>query len=120
MRMNKQEIEKAIEILQQDKMSFEKVNHGGFDSKIKAFDLAIIALQQQFNGWIPVENRLPERERRFSTYVTMKYREGTEIFSAKVLWECGKFKWFNGKPLSEKWVVIAWKPELLPRPYQEV
>ena len=45
--MNKQEIEKAIEELQRDKVAFEKSNHGGFDNKIKAFGLAISALEKQ-------------------------------------------------------------------------
>jgi hypothetical protein len=108
--MNKQEIEKAIEILQQDKISFETVNHGGFDRKIKSFDIAIYVLQQQLNnGWIPVKSRLPEEGTTVLASISKKYAGKSTVviqtYSERLDY------WKDG-------TILAWQP--LPPEYQEV
>ena len=51
--MNKQEIEKAIETLEDMKGVFDTRSHKQYS--LSALDLAISALEQQLtNGWIPV------------------------------------------------------------------
>jgi hypothetical protein len=78
--MNKQEIEKAIKMITDDKESFERINHGGFTPRIQAFELAISSLTQQLNnGWIPIDSMgLPNKAGYYCvTYDTGKSR-GTE------------------------------------------
>ncbi|HWT74366.1 MAG TPA: hypothetical protein VN258_06570 [Mobilitalea sp.] len=114
--MNKQAAIKWLKDAREDCTS-------GEDEPYKeALGIGILAIQHQLNnGWIPVDSMgLPDKTRRFNAYVTMKHKEGNQVFSSKVFWEYGEFKWFNGKSLSDKWIVFAWRPEILPEPYKEV
>jgi hypothetical protein len=106
-RMNKQEIEKAIEY-------FRAGNFLG-KSMDKHINVAISALEQQLNGgWIPVSERLPEEGRYL---VTTVYREVKESeFDLKKWWQ------IDNSTISLEWEeepikVVAWQP--LPEPYRE-
>lgn len=123
------DIEKAIENLKET-LKMQKSALGGLPTKyqpiakinddIKATELAIQALEKQLNnGWILCSERMPEDDRSINTYVTIKHKETGYISSAKMLWFYGKFEWFNGRKISDKYEVIAWKYELMPEPYRE-
>jgi hypothetical protein len=110
--MNKPEIKKAIGILRGDKEAFVQVNHGGFDGKIKAFELAISALEYQLtNGWIPVSERLPED---FIKVLTCDKEGNIHITN-----HCHEYEYPFG--ISENhpryYMPVAWQP--LPEPYKE-
>jgi len=87
----------------------------------KNFDLAILALEKQLsNSWVPVIERLPKEGGQYSIYVTIRYIESGNIYSAKMRWSYGEFTWFNGRSLSSDCEIIAWMHETMPEPYREV
>lgn len=117
------EIENAIDEL--TNLLIAGIN--GVDLKIfgdiseESFNTAISALEKQLNnGWIPVSERLPNDSGQFSVYVTIEYTETGCIYSAKMRWSYGEFKWFNGKNLANDCKIVAWMHELMPQPYAEV
>ena len=112
--MNKQEIEKAIGILRGDKEAFVQVNHGGFDGKIKAFELAISALEHQLtNGWIPVDRELPSSDGRFE--VTIKGSKGKRrVEMCDFHKEAHGYKWGHRYDYPN---VTAWRKR--PEPWKE-
>lgn len=119
--MNKQEIERAIQalLLMKQPKGWDIICANG-EWMGAVYDRAINALTAQLNnGWIPVSEKLPEKQRRFNTYVTMKHADGNHVFSDKVFWEYGEFKWFNGKKVSDKWIILAWMPERMPEPFTQ-
>ena len=110
--MNKQEIEKAIETLEDMKGVFDTRSHKQYS--LSALDLAISALEKQLNnGWIPVSERLPKEGRYL---VTTAYGEVKESeFDLKKWWQID-----NGK-ISLAWEeepikVVAWQS--LPEPWK--
>lgn len=87
--------------------------------KKKLYDVAIVSMEKQLNNrWISTSERLPERDMSYSLYVTIKCKETGYISSQKMLWRYKDFIWFNGKKLSDKYEVIAWIHELMPKPYK--
>jgi hypothetical protein len=121
--MNKQEIEKALEQLEEVKTKAEQF--GSMFQKdnkrwVNTLTTAISALQQQSNnGWIPVSERLPIEGERRHVYVTARHIEGTGCFTAKMIWEYEAFIWPNGKKVADKWQVLAWMAEGYLQPYKE-
>jgi len=111
--MNKQEIEKDIEILKY----YEAQDY--FFSKdmpaLHAFRRAVSCMEQQLtNGWIPVSERLPEPNNHVLTC--------TKFGEIAIEYYCNYLEGFtdktfpNGNDIS--YTVIAWRP--LPEPYKEV
>jgi hypothetical protein len=87
---------------------------------IKDMHLAIKILQQQStNGWMPASERLPDSDVSTRVYVTIRYKETGHIRTDRLRWFFGYFQNLNGSRLSEKYEVIAWKPDRLPEPYKE-
>ena len=117
--MNKQEIEKAIEIL---KRKSTIPNDGEKFSEIEnSYDVAISALTQQLtNGWIPVKEQLPSEDECYRVQATIRCKETGYISSVRMRWFFGKFKWMNGSILSSRFEVIAWMFDDTPEPYKEV
>lgn len=114
--MNKQEIEKDVEILKY----YEAQDY--FFSKdmpaLHAFRRAISALEQQLtNGWIPVSERIPEKI--YKVTATIRNKLNGYVFVERIRWIENKFWWSNGNIVSEKFVVLAWMPDGLPEPYKE-
>lgn len=109
--MNKQEIEKAIELL---KWVMEEPNHRMISdrSKERVYNIAISALQQQLtNGWIPVASgRLPEDGKK------LLVDDGDGVFRGTY----GNGYWwlYLKEGLRLSYSVIAWQP--LAEPYKEV
>jgi hypothetical protein len=120
--MNKQEIEKAIETLKDFNECVRVKADGAYATIdfVEARVLAISVLQQQLtNGWIPVSERLPDSDVSTRVYATIRYKETGHIRTDRLHWFFGYFKNLNGSRLSEKYEVIAWKPDRLPEPYKE-
>lgn len=101
--MNKQEIEKAIELLKRSTLldwEFTTEEHD------KALKLAISALEHQLtNGWIPVSDRLPNKEGWYLISIHKNWVPVTDEFKN------GHFMFYAG-------MTEAWQP--LPEPYKEV
>jgi hypothetical protein len=125
--MNKQ-IEKAIETFKVNlgltKEELDLPLPDGEEEQIKEWivfqELAISALTQQLNnGWIPVSERLPEDDESIRVYATIRYKENGYIFTDRLRWFFGKFKWFNGSKLSHKYEVVAWMPDVAPEPFTQ-
>jgi Na+-transporting NADH:ubiquinone oxidoreductase subunit NqrC len=136
--MNKQEIEKAIAIIEEERECI--ANHSLFctdcnkciithciDARLHAQRMAISALQQQLtNGWIPVDSMgLPNKAGYYS--VTVRQGEG-KPFTEWLYYDKGKTSgWLfiadgceeDNTRWEEKFKgeVIAWKQE---EPYKEV
>lgn len=129
--MNKQEIEKAIDDLD-DLKNCESISSSHFkEVHGKNLELAISALEKQLsNGWIPVSDRLPEprsksfgdKQQRVDVLACQRNGMVKEMlfeFSTQEFWEAG-----DTNPISH-WQeddngygaeVIAWQP--LPEPYR--
>ncbi|HHV09991.1 MAG TPA: DUF551 domain-containing protein [Clostridiales bacterium] len=118
--MNKQEIEKAMEILEQIYPSQKEIKTGEYDHVADALDTAISALQLQLTGgWIPVSERLPEEK---INPVTSDYFE----YECTAYWGYGRVDvrhykfgdghWWNSPSCVDAYVV-AWRER--PEPYKE-
>lgn len=125
------EIEKAIEIL--DKLSFFGGQRAGRelwndkprevqDEDIANFNRDIEYLRDFIrkhmnDGWIPVEERLPEEKVNpvswdfYEYQVTANFGFGTDVRSYKF----GNGHWWSGPGIVDQYI-IAWRP--LPEPYR--
>ena len=105
-------IERALELLPQMRDSewitaVRQATAIYTDEAKEAFNLAISALEkQEQDGWIPVTERLPEKEGCY--LVTVK--NDHERRYSKTAWYCGD-GWFARQD------IIAWR--LTPEPYKE-
>jgi len=123
--MNKQEIEKAIYVMKNIKHLLVDVI--GNKNNEKELDMAISALEQQLNGgWIPVTERLPEKNGHYLvTYHEWskgEYLPKFDFTCEKILrFYCGEFEMpvcCNDKIEQDIGrEVLAWMP--LPEPYRE-
>jgi len=64
-------------------------------------------------GWIPCSERLPKE---YNRYVWLSFTNQYCSYVQKAHWECGKFKWLNGRNIKDE--PVAWKPYFAPEPYQ--
>ncbi|MDF2844755.1 MAG: hypothetical protein K0R00_3181 [Herbinix sp.] len=114
------EIEKAINVLKELNSTGHKkfeVVRGTCYAYIE-IEPVLKALEQQLNDrWIPVAERLPNRDGNCNVYVTIKHIESGHVFSEKMRWRFRKFQWYNGKNISSCYEVIAWMPEKTPKPF---
>ena len=118
--MNKQEIEKAIEVLRGIYPSQKAIKTGEYDHVADALDDAISSLEHQLtNGWISVSESLPEENidgitDDFLPYnVSLKFKYGECVRT----YQFGQGRWWkNGDDMTA--YVIAWQP--LPPKYKEV
>jgi hypothetical protein len=125
LRMNRQEIEKAIYVMKNIKHLLVDVI--GNKNNEKELDMAISALEHQLNGgWIPVSERLPEENGHYLvTYHEWskgKYLPEFDLTYAKTLrFYRGEFKMpvcCNDKIEQDIGrEVLAWRE--LPEPYKE-
>lgn len=109
--MNK-DIERAIEEL-------EELKYVSRDLKVEHINLAIEALEKQLKGgWIPVSERLPEKEDIYR--VTVKYENFAGIYSTvrMATYENGNWNIHGSQPVILNKKVIAWRE--LSEPYKEV
>lgn len=114
--MNKQEIEKAIDDLD-DLKNCESISSGHFkEVHGKNLELAISALTQQLNnGWIPVFERLPKKTE--FDWVLVQISE-TDLPHVAEHRDDGWHKDDESYSRFEDWTeVIAWQP--LPERYKE-
>jgi hypothetical protein len=129
-RMNKQEIEKAISLLKSDIGVLDNylkkhplvISHYLEKDRcienqlIKDMEFTISALEHQLtNGWIPVSERLPEEGRYLVTTVYGEVKESE--FDLEKWWQ------IDNSTISLAWEeepikVVAWQP--LPEPYKEL
>ena len=114
--MNKQEIEKAIDVLNGNKEGFESLlkdqpDHpmrGSIEHQIDALEMAISALTQQLNnGWIPISERLPEKGEKYLVTFQGKTVDTCQFIN-------GHFRIYREKMTH---LISAWQP--LPDPYKE-
>ena len=85
----------------------------------KNFNLAIQALEEKLNGgWIPVSERLPEKEDIYQ--VTIKYENfaGIHLTVRTAIYENEKWNIHGPQPVISNRKIIAWQP--LPPAYKEV
>lgn len=70
--------------------------------------------------WIPTSKELPIDEYFKQRYwATIQHIEGKRPFVVKLCWIYGYWQWENGRKLSDRFVVLAWKREAFaPDPYQ--
>lgn len=69
--------------------------------------------------WIPTSKQLPQDECfKYRCWVTIQHIEGERPFVVKLRWAYGYWQWENGKSLSDRFMVLAWKREEVPEPYQ--
>lgn len=109
--MNKQEIEKALEFIN-DLMGDNK-DDLFFNNKIG--ETIKIALAQQLNGrWISVSERLPEKDGNY--WVTVKNLTGYEALNSETFECCYAYGEWNFPGWQDN-KVIAWQS--LPEPYKE-
>jgi hypothetical protein len=112
-RINKQEIEKAICAMKN--LKYLLIDVLGNKNNEKEFDVAIEMLEKQLtNGWIPVSERLPKEDGNY--LVTMKHKEFNQTKVTSMDFN-GEFL-FNDYFEKAWWEVIAWQN--LPDPYKEV
>lgn len=87
---------------------------------VEAIGIVKQAAAEYNNGWIPVEDRLPERNKPVLVYAKSKTISGTTI---TMVGACNNGFWFiqNGVDTlgfpCRDYKVIAWQP--LPEPYQQ-
>jgi Protein of unknown function (DUF551). len=106
--MNKQEIEKTINLLKVEKANVTFKT----DSRIPLYDLAISALQHQLTGgWIPVEKNNPHISGCYQVTIFRKF--GNAYFVRCAVFDGNEWFYENGDDLCGK--VTAWMP--LPDPY---
>ena len=104
--MNKQEIEKAIKILNHKNFGFSNI------PEYEALNLAISALEQQLtNGWIPVSDKPPAKHEEVMAcnkdgLITIGYIRKREGY-----YTCEHLPFVTED-------IVAWQP--LPEPYKEV
>ena len=113
------DIEKAIEILKDIYPSPKQIITGEYPHVADSIDLAISALEKQLNGgWIPVSERLPEKEDIYQ--VTIKYENfaGIHLTVRTAIYENEKWNIHGSQPVISNRKIIAWQP--LPEPYKEV
>ena len=90
-----------------------------YKSRFASVNLAISALEKQLNGgWIPVSERLPEKEDIYQ--VTIKYKNfaGIHLTVRTAIYENEKWNIHGSQPVISNRKIIAWQP--LPEPYKEV
>lgn len=74
------------------------------------------------DGWILCSEKTPEFEiytlKRM--WVTMHRKGSNFCFTRKLRWNGyqGRWEWENGKTISNKYEIIAWKPLEIPAPYK--
>ena len=110
------DIEKAINVISNLKHLI--INIIGNEINEKEFDTAISALEKQLNGgWIPVSERLPEKEDIYQ--VTIKYKNfaGIHLTVRTAIYENKKWNIHGPQPVISNIKIIAWQP--LPEPYKE-
>ncbi|MDF2537438.1 MAG: hypothetical protein K0S76_459 [Herbinix sp.] len=114
--MNKQEIKKAINVIQNmDLSTFCDKEEAG-----KVVDVLTEHLQQQLtNGWIPCKERLPEVERVY----LISIKNGAHNIIGFGIYDTEKKSWFadwlkNTNWKTQKVIVTAWQDT--PEPYKEV
>lgn len=119
--MNKQEIEKAIEIMECVRESNNRMIADASDKELfgEAVNAAISALHQQLTGgWIPVSSGIYPEEISQRVLATLKNEMVLEVWYIS-----NEFKYLETIPggglkkVSEFNPVVAWKP--LPEPYKE-
>lgn len=85
---------------------------------VEAIEIVNRAADEYSNGWISVEERLPECHMAVWVSFTTPYHS----FVKKAYWghDCeimtDVFKWENGKRMKD--IPTAWKPYYTPEPYQ--
>ena len=100
-------IERAMKVLQ----DLIDIYHMGFeDEDIKALDLAIKALEQQTQGWIPANKMLP-RENTVVVGTTIY----NDIYIVTLYNYHGVYKWYSNDNLECNLPIVAWIP--LPENY---
>ena len=117
--MNKQEIEKAIETLEDMKSVFDTRSHKQYS--LSALGLAISALEHQLaNGWIPVEKELPKFTDDYLVSVTISTSFGDfeTVRTLPFYRKDGKGGWLLSENFDEVWKVRAWRE--LPEPYKNI
>lgn len=116
MRMNKQEIEKAISNINYG-LHYEDCGNMVMITKFSAH-MAISALTQQLNnGWIPVSERLPNQEESIKYRAVFLIQDKYIDLPYMAIWNRIKNIWVDedGDRINS---VIAWQP--LPPEYKEV
>ena len=132
-RVNKQEIEKAIKLLKHHvttwKGKFPSPHFGACETAIKCME------KQLTNGWIPVSERLPEEREEFEdifdsdtlavidtkrymvsdlVQVTVKDHEEDSVFVSDDCFVDGEWSYFGERTV--RFEVLAWQP--LPEPWK--
>ena len=112
-------IEKAIEVLKEQYITVSKCLFAEeATERNNAISLAIQALEEKLNGgWIPVSERLPEKEDIYQ--VTIKYKNfaGIHLTVRTAIYENKKWNIHGPQPVISNIKIIAWQP--LPEPYKE-
>ena len=102
-----QELEKILEEIEQKSFTNMTITHS---MVVKMQDIRSIIRKHMNDGWIPVEERLPEAEQE---HVLACRRDGS-IDTAR--YSPYSDRWYVGSMCSVSLDVIAWRP--LPEPYR--
>lgn len=84
-------------------------------------DIEEVIMSHMNEGWIPIENGTPTNcDIVIPCFVEMKHIEGKSSFRTMIDWNCGCWKWSNGKKLSDKYEILAWQKVQYPEPYKKL
>ena len=109
-----QELEKILEEINQEKLKhWDSSERLDTDKLIGwCFDRCIDIIRKHMNdGWIPVEERLPEKA---GTYI-INVLDGERDIVTFAKWQ-NRYKRFDMTGARAYWRIIAWRP--LPEPYR--
>ena len=93
------------------------------DSKIPQYDIVIKLNCNGYDvgvdGWISVDEQLPNKSDIIThCFVEMKHKDCDMSFRTMIDWRDGYWVWKNGKKLSDKYEVLAWRKIKYPDPYK--
>ena len=107
------ELEKILEEIENERTSYEAKHVKSYE---KGLRFAADVIRKHMNdGWIPVEERLPEKERKsyLVTYVARNGRRYVKEAYLEYVGESPRVAYWTKK---HRGCVIAWRP--LPEPYR--
>ena len=106
------------ELFENIKDKCQKRSGIGRNSLVAFLEIIDEVAEEYNNGWIPIEKNSPDED--LKCFVTIKGTNSNKAYTVilRYIEKDNIWYWENRKPLSKAYEILAWRPLMLPEPYQ--